>query len=99
MTAMTFIKLTSARRLRRWFTLLLVFLIAVPRARADWYKVGEGDSLYIDFPLHSSVEDLRPLAGNGLSLIAIGSLLFWRYQVTVAPDGFITLPSLYSIQV
>ncbi len=63
------------------------------------YLVGAGDELSINFPLQGNLGDLSKLSGNSLSLQIVGESIYWHHQVIVAPDGFISLPSLPSLQV
>src|SRR3954462_2460382 len=68
-------------------------------AGASTYIVGAGDKLYVDFPLRGSPSDLQPLGGNGLTLVIVGEAVFFRYEATVAPDGFISLPNFGQLRV
>jgi polysaccharide export outer membrane protein len=82
-------------RIQRAIALLLACTVtasAVPVS--DSYVLGAGDELYIDFPLRGTPTDLQPLAGNGLQLLIIGERVFYRYKAVIAPDGFMTLPSI-----
>src|SRR5438105_4758204 len=82
--------------------LFLAFLLVGPApspARGSSYVVGAGDQLYVDFPLRGTPADLQPLGGNGLTLVIVGESVFFRYEATVAPDGFIALPSMNPIRV
>lgn len=80
---------------RRVIALLLSCAITASAAPVnDAYVLGAGDELYIDFPLRGTPADLQPLAGNGLQLLIIGERVFYRYKAVIAPDGFMTLPSV-----
>jgi protein involved in polysaccharide export with SLBB domain len=75
-------------------------MLPIPRpAFAARYVVGAGDKLYVDFPLRGSPADLQPLGGNGMTLVIVGEKVFFRYEATVAPDGFIALPSMNPLRV
>src|SRR5579864_1217679 len=77
----------------------LLLIQVLPIADASQYVVGAGDQLFVDFPLRGSPSDLQSLAGNGLTLVIVGESVFFRYHATVAPDGYITLPSMEPISV
>ena len=79
---------------------LVLALVRIPYpAFASDYRVGAGDELYVDFPLRGTPADLQPLGGNGLTLIVVGQSVYFRYVATVAPDGYISLPSMPPIRV
>jgi polysaccharide export outer membrane protein len=88
---------------RRPALVLLALLWSVPLTPPAWasssYIVGAGDTLFVDFPLRGSPADLQPLGGNGLTLVIVGDSVFFRYEATVLPDGYITLPSMDPIRV
>src|SRR3954466_4140677 len=88
---------------RRPALILLALLWSVPLTPPAWatstYIVGAGDTLFVDFPLRGSPADLQPLGGNGLTLVIVGDSVYFRYQATVAPDGFIALPSFPPLRV
>jgi polysaccharide export outer membrane protein len=77
----------------------LLISTAPGAARASSYVVGAGDQLFVDFPLRGTPSDLQPLGGNGLTLVIVGDSVFFRYEAMVAPDGFISLPSMDPIRV
>src|SRR4051812_15888788 len=72
---------------------------ALPDAAASSYVVGAGDQLYVDFPLRGTPADLQPLGGNGLTLVIVGETVYFRYAAVVAPDGYVSLPSMAPIHV
>ncbi len=81
----------------RAFAVFLAALLVVPLpspVAASTYLVGSGDQLFVDFPLRGTATDLQALNGNGLQLVIVGEQVFFRYTATVAPDGYISLPSL-----
>lgn len=63
------------------------------------YHVGAGDELSVIFPIQGNLSDLSKLSGNSLSLQIVGEKIYWRHQVIVAPDGYISLPSLPPLMV
>lgn len=86
----------------RWPRLLMAGLVCFSlqnNAFASSYVVGPGDELYVDFPLKGAVGDLQPLGGNGLTLVVVGNQVFFRYIASVAPDGFISLPTMKPLRV
>jgi protein involved in polysaccharide export with SLBB domain len=84
----------------RFLRLLIACLVAFPlTAFASSYRVGSGDELFVDFPLKGTTTDLQPLGGNGLTLVVVGNQVYFRYTVVVAPDGYITLPSMSPLRV
>ncbi len=91
-------KTISMRLLRLILVASLLCTFSAP-ARASTYLVGAGDQLYVDFPLKGTPADLQALGGNGMTLVIVGESVFFRYTATVAPDGFIVLPSMDPLQV
>jgi len=86
----------------RALRVLLVAFLILPfggEADASSYKVGPGDQLYVDFPLKGTPADLQTMGGNGLTLVVVGNQVYFRYTADVAPDGFITLPSMDPLRV
>lgn len=88
-----------AFRMLRLLVAGALFISVVPPASASAYVVGAGDQLYVDFPLRGTPADLQPLGGNGLTLVIVGETVYFRYAAVVAPDGFISLPSMEPVQV
>jgi len=78
----------------------LIFFAAVTPgwAAESTYHIGPGDELSINFPLQGNLSDLSKLSGNSLAIQIVGDDVYWHHQVLVAPDGFISLPSLAPIK-
>ncbi len=87
----------------RFFPLVIASLLLVqanlPIYAGSTYRVGAGDELSVNFPLQGNIGDLSKLSGNSLSIQIIGESIYWRHQVIVAPDGYISLPTLPPLQV